>query len=97
MSTPRRTRRPRRPAAFTLVKDIGSWLLGVGLIVHQAGFVPAAEFNYTLTLVGAALVGVPGVSQLWALRTGGSPTQDPPEDSPASPPSSPTAPSGAER
>ncbi|GIE35888.1 hypothetical protein Ait01nite_089330 [Actinoplanes italicus] len=80
MST-RRASRPRRPAVFTLTKDIGSWLLGVGLIVHQAGFVPATDFNITLTLLGAVLVGVPGASQLLALRTGGQPSEDPPSES----------------
>ncbi len=96
MTTQRRSR-PRRPAAFTLVKDIGAWLLGVGLIVHQAGFVPAQDFNITLTLLGGALIGVPGVSQLLALRTGGSPSPDQPEESQPRPPSSPSASSGADR
>jgi hypothetical protein len=97
MTTQRRSRSPRRPAAFTLVKDVGAWMLGVGLIVHQAAFVPPQDFNITLTLLGAALIGVPGVSQLLALRTGGSPSPDQPEDSQASPPSSSSEPSGAER
>lgn len=95
MST-RRTSRPRRPAVFTLVKDLGAWMLGVGLIVHQAGFVPPADFNITLTLVGAALIGVPGASQLLALRTGQSPSPDPSADSPEQPLSSRPAPSAAD-
>lgn len=71
-------RSPRRPAGLTLLKDIGAWLLGVGLIIHQAGFVPPADFNITLTLVGATLVGVPGASQLLALRFGTAPQPSPP-------------------
>ncbi len=96
MST-RRASRPRRPAVFTLIKDLGAWLLGVGLIVHQAGFVPPADFNLTLTLLGAALIGVPGVSQLLASRIGPSLSPDQPEASPESPPSSPSASAGADR
>jgi hypothetical protein len=84
----------RRPAVLTLAKDVGAWLLGVGLIIHQAGFVPPEHFNLTLTLVGATLVGVPGASQLLALRfgTAPSPSEQPAEGSGSpSPSSSPAA------
>jgi hypothetical protein len=97
MSTPRTSRSRRRPAVTTLVKDTGAWLLGVGLIVHQAGFVPPQDFNLTLVLLGAALIGVPGVSQLLASRIGPSPSPGQPEVSPESPPSSSSASSGADR
>ena len=65
-----------------MAKDILSYLGGWGLIVHQALFVPAADFNLTLVLLGGTLVGIPGVGQLLALRTGGSPSEDPEPDSP---------------
>jgi hypothetical protein len=85
-------RRPLRPSALTVVKDILSYLGGWGLIVHQALVVPPQDFNLTLVLLGGTLVGIPGVGQLLALRTGGSPSPDQPEDSP--PPSS-RSPSGS--
>lgn len=70
------TRRTRRPDTVTLVKDLISFVLGLGLIVHQALFVPPADFNPYLLAVGAALVGVPGVGQLLAPRTAGRRTQE---------------------
>jgi hypothetical protein len=95
--TTRRTSRPRRPAVFTLVKDIGAWLIGAGLIVHQAVIVQPADFNITLTLLGAALIGVPGVSQLLASRIGSPPSSDQPQVSSASSSSSSSASSEADR
>lgn len=85
MTTRRRT---RRPSTLTVIKDVVSYLGGWGLIFHQALVVPPQDFNLTLVLLGGTLVGIPGVGQLLALRTGGSPSQDPPEDSP--PPRSPS-------
>ncbi|BCJ45308.1 hypothetical protein GCM10010168_85770 [Actinoplanes ianthinogenes] len=97
MSTPRTSRRRRgRPSGWTLFKDVSLYLGGWGLIWHQALIVRPADFNLTLTLVGAALIGVPGASQLLAARTGGSPSPDPPEGSEPSPLSSPSG-SGADR
>ncbi|GAA2681655.1 hypothetical protein [Actinoplanes palleronii] len=96
MSTPRRSR-TRRPGTVTLVKDLLSYLGGWALIVHQAVFVPPADFNLTLVLLGGTLVGIPGVGQLLALRTGSGPLPDPPEESPSpSPLPSPSGP-GANR
>jgi hypothetical protein len=68
--------RRRRPSTFTVVKDILSYLGGWGLILHQALIVPPPDFNLTLVLLGGTLVGIPGVGQLLAIRTGGS--QSPP-------------------
>lgn len=79
MTTRRRTRRPSR---LTVAKDVLSYLGGWGLILHQALVVPAADFNLTLVLLGGTLVGIPGVGQLLAARTGGSLLGDPPEGSP---------------
>lgn len=76
------SRRRTRPSVLTVVKDILSYLGGWGLILHQALVVPPQDFNLTLVLLGGALVGIPGVGQLLAIRTGGSPSPDPPEDSP---------------
>lgn len=71
-------RRTRRPSVSTLVKDSVSYLLGWGLILHQALVVPPQDFNLTLVLLGGTLVGIPGVGQLLALRTGGQPSPDQP-------------------
>ncbi len=88
--------RRRRPGAVTVVKDALSYLGGWGLIAHQALFVPPQDFNLWLLAVGGLLVGVPGFSQLLAMRTGGGPSPLPSAESPSpSPPSSTT--SGADR
>ncbi|AGL19488.1 hypothetical protein [Actinoplanes sp. N902-109] len=87
----------RKPGVFTVVKDALSYLGGWALILHQAVIVPPKDFNLTLVLLGGALVGVPGVSQLLASRIGSLPSSDPPpEESPRSPSPSPSE-SGAER
>jgi hypothetical protein len=86
----------RRPDTLTVVKDLISFAGGWGLIGHQALLVPPADFNLSLMLLGAALVGVPGIGQLLALRTGGPSSSSPPEGSPPSPTSSPNG-SGADR
>jgi hypothetical protein len=66
-----------------VAKDALSYLGGWGLIAHQALVVQPQDFNLTLVLLGGTLVGIPGVGQLLALRTGGSPSEDPPEESPS--------------
>jgi hypothetical protein len=76
-----------------VAKDVLSYLGGWALIVHQAVFVPPQDFNITLVLLGGTLVGIPGVSQLLALRTGSGPSQDPPGELP--PPSRSPSPSGS--
>ncbi|MET0426294.1 MAG: hypothetical protein ABW046_20665 [Actinoplanes sp.] len=75
----------RRPGTFTVVKDAASYVGGWALIAHQALVVPPQDFNLWLLLVGGALVGVPGVSQLIAMRTGGGQSPPPPADSPPPP------------
>lgn len=82
MSTPRTSRARRQPGVVTVLKDVTSYLGGWALIGHQALFVPPADFNLTLVLLGGTLVGIPGVSQLLALRTGSLPSPDPPGESP---------------
>jgi hypothetical protein len=87
--TTRRTTGRRKP----LGKSIREWTLYTGgwaLIWHQALVVPSQDFNLTLALIGAALIGVPGASQVWALRSG-SASPPPAEDSPPSQPSSASA------
>jgi hypothetical protein len=76
-------RRSRRPTTLTVAKDVLSYLGGWGLILHQALVVPPADFNLTLVLLGGTLVGIPGVGQLLALRTGGLPSEDPGSESPS--------------
>lgn len=95
MST-RRSTRTRRPSGVTVAKDILSYLGGWGLILHQALVVPPQDFNLTLVLLGGTLVGIPGVGQLLALRTGGSPSEPQGPDSPSAPPSSSLNGSGAD-
>jgi hypothetical protein len=85
--------RQRRPGAWTVVKDVVSYLGGWALIADQALRVRPEDFNLWLLLLGGALVGVPGFSQLLAMRIGGSPSLPPPPESQR--PSSPS-PSGSE-
>ena len=75
-------RKHRGPSALTVVTDLLSYLGGWGLIIYEAAIVAPQDFNLTVTLLGGALVGIPGAGQLLALRTGGSPGPDRPEDSP---------------
>lgn len=89
-------RKARGPSTLTVVKDVLSYLGGWGLILHQALIVPPKDFNLTLVLLGGALVGIPGVGQLLAIRTGGSPGSDPPGESPP-PRSSSSSGSAADR
>lgn len=89
-------RKHRGPSALKVVTDVLSYLGGWGLIVYEAVIVSPQDFNLTVTLLGGALVGIPGVGQLLAIRTGGLPSQDPPEDSPPSRSSSPSG-SGVDR
>jgi hypothetical protein len=97
MSARRASRSRRRPDAVTVVKDLLSYVGGRALIGHQALFVPAQDFNLTLVLLGGTLVGIPGVSQLLALRTGGSRSPDQPEESPSLSPSPSASGSGADQ
>ena len=89
-------RRHHGPSTLTVVKDVLSYLGGWGLILHQALIVPPRDFNLTLVLLGGALVGIPGVGQLLAIRTGGSPSPDRSEESPP-PRSSSSSGSAADR
>lgn len=71
------------------------------IIFKQAGilFVPPSQVNETLIWMGAALVGVPGLTQLGAVLLGRTSTDgsEPRPPSPGSPPSSSGAPpQGAE-
>ena len=91
------TRRTRRPSVITVVKDIVSYLGGWALIIHQAVIVPPADFNLTLVLLGGTLVGIPGVGQLLALRTGGQSSSSLPEELPPPSRSPSSSDSGADR
>jgi hypothetical protein len=88
-----------RPGLRRILLDTLSWGGGWVIILKQAGilFVPPPQVNETLIWLAAALIGVPGLTQILALRfggstpTAGSPPVPPP---PASLPSSPGAASG---
>lgn len=79
-----------------MVKDLLTFSVGLGLIIRQGWFVPPSQFNLSLTLFAGALINVPGVSQLWALRTGGQRSEPPESESSPSLPSSPDTSSAAD-
>lgn len=86
-----------RPGAFTVLRDAATWVGGWMIIFKQAGlfFDPPPQVNETLVWMAAALIGVPGVVQIWQARSGGGTStgeSPPPSPSPASSPSSPGAP-----
>ena len=84
-----------RPGTWTILRDAGSWIGGWLIIFKQAGilFDPPPQTSETLVWLAAALIGVPGVMQLWLARYGqGMPTAGSPP-SPPSPESSPSSPS----
>lgn len=86
-----------RPGWTTLLRDIGSYLIGVAIMFKQAGiiFTPPPQANQTLIWIAALLIGVPGVAQIIALRfgTGSQPLPPPSPDSSSS--SSAPTPSGS--
>lgn len=86
-----------RPGLRRILLDTLSWVGGWMIIFKQAGilFVPPSQVNETLIWMGAALVGVPGLTQLGAVLLGRTPTDGPGQRpaSPDSPPSSSGAPS----
>jgi hypothetical protein len=88
--------RQRKPGTFTVMKDVASYIGGWALIAHQALVVKPADFNWWFLVTGGLLVGVPGFSQLLAMRTGGGPSPSPEQVSPPPPSPSPNA-SAAER
>jgi len=86
-----------RPGTWTVLRDAGSWIGGWLLIFKQAGIIfdPPAQVNETLIWMAAALIGVPGVFQLWLARSGAATStgaSPPPPPSPESAPSSSGAP-----
>lgn len=83
-----------RPGLSTVLRDAATWLGGWMIIFKQAGigFAPPAQVNETLIWVAAALIGVPGVAQLWLARSGAAPSTDGSGSSPPSVPSSPSSP-----
>jgi hypothetical protein len=89
--------RRRKPGTFTVIKDVISYVGGWLLIAYEVAVVPPADFQWLILLMGGALVGVPGASQIIAMRTGGQPSASPPEDSSPSLPSSSSNGSGPDR
>lgn len=83
-----------RPGLRRILLDTLSWGGGWVIIFKQAGilFPPPAQVNETLIWLAAALIGVPGLTQLLALRFGGNtpmagspPGPVPPASLPSSP------------
>lgn len=79
-----------RPQPLSVLRDVTSYIGGWLLIFKQAGilFAPPAQTNETLIWVAGLLIGVPGLAQLIAWKTGGGTpagTAGPPA-LPASPP-----------
>jgi len=83
-----------RPGTWTVLRDAGSWIGGWLLIFKQAGilFAPPSQVNETIIWMAAALIGVPGVMQLWLARSGADTSTG---VSPSLPPSSESAPSSS--
>lgn len=86
----RRTRSPW-PDRIAVAKDLILFGVGTALIIRQGFVVPAQEFNLSAMIFGGIVGGVPGVIELWRLRSGspssieGSPSEDPPPSSPSLP------------
>ena len=83
-----------RPTTWTVLRDVGSWVGGWLLIFKQAGilFAPPGQVNETLVWMAAALIGVPGVMQLWLARSGADTSTGVSPSPPPSPESSPSLP-----
>ncbi len=61
-----------RPGLPTLIRDAAAWIGGWILMFKQAGvfFDPPPQVNETIIWAAAALIGVPGVMQIWQARYG---------------------------
>jgi len=83
-----------RPSTRDVLRDIGTWVGGWMIIFKQAGilFPPPTEVNETLVWMAAALIGVPGVAQLWQARSGADTSTDASPPRPPSPESSRSSP-----
>ena len=76
-----------RPSRLTVLRDIGSFVLGWSLIFQQALFVDPGQVNEIFIYAALALLGVPGSLELVA-RAGTAWRSSGPAP-PASPPASP--------
>jgi hypothetical protein len=94
-----------RPGLSTLVRDTATWVGGWVIIFKQAGigFAPPSQVSETLIWMAGALIGVPGIMQVWqGVRSGqsgqqtGTGASPPSAPSPGLPPSSAGASSGGE-
>lgn len=56
----------------TALRDAATWVLGWVIIFKQSGilFDPPAQHNETLIWMAGALIGVPGIAELWRARSG---------------------------
>jgi len=80
-----------------VLKDLATFSVGLGLIIHEGWFVPPGQANIATLLFAGVLINVPGASQLLAARTGSPVSPDPPEQSSLPPPPSSTSSPGADR
>ena len=85
----------QQPGVRRVLLDTATWFGGWALIFKQAGilFAPPSHVNETLILVGAAMIGVPGVASVLMARFGG--TGTPASPSPPVEPASSASPPGA--
>lgn len=100
MSATQQDRQRRgKPTRLERARDITSFVLGWGLIWHQALLVKPADVNETFLFLAAALLGVPFGAEALARIRGGTPTISPgtPSPSPDSSPSSPSSSGSGER
>jgi len=89
-----------RPGLSTLVRDTATWVGGWIIIFKQAGigFAPPGQVSETLIWMAGALIGVPGIMQVWqGVRSGqpGRPDGTGGSSSSAPLPGSPPSPAGA--
>ena len=87
-----------RPGWLTVLIDVASLTLPWVLIFKQAGivFAPPAEVSEPILWLAGAMLGVPGVAQILAIRFGGGTTSPGSGGAPLGSPSSPSSSAGSE-
>jgi hypothetical protein len=87
------------PNRYAVLKDAASFIGGWWLLIHQVRYVDPAKVNEAFLWVAVGLIGLPSLTQVWAMRNGGAAgtgvSPSPPDPPPSSPQRSPSAaPSG---
>lgn len=75
------------PTRFQVFKDVMSYFGGWALLVYQVRWVAPADVNEAFLWVAVGLIGVPSLTQLWQLRSGGQSGTGASPSEPDSPPS----------